>query len=412
MRRLFVLEIKRLTKSRMTKILLALSLVLAVVMGMLVISYTEYYYLDEQGKETKITGLEAIEKNKERMKPYEGELTPERIQAIVKANRPLEQKYGENIPQEEYFKTVYPTNWALGLIRQIYYDENGKLKSVGEISDEEAAAFYEKRDEAVAAETAAKYPNSASAREKAAELNSRVEAPLYFVYGYAKSDAADYLLMCLILLGFMCTILAAPAFSADYQSGADDILRCTKNGRLKLAFTKMLTVMLFSAICFCVFIGVYILIVNTAYGWDSLKASFQFSNNNIMAIAPLTAGQGQLLTIGQGFLGLMAAVCLGLFVSSKCRTAMVSVIAGLFLCLLPTILSMIETGGPLQWLICLLPSGGAGILHSFYYELLGNNFLLAGDFSIWQPYAIAIFSAVETPVFFFLAARGYCRHEA
>ncbi len=38
-----------------------------------------------------------------------------------------------------------------------------------------------------------------------------------------------------ILLALLfCVVIAVLVFSADYQSGADDILRCTRHGRSRL----------------------------------------------------------------------------------------------------------------------------------------------------------------------------------
>ena len=59
MRRMLGLELKRLFKARMVRILLAASLVLAVGMAMLVVSFSEYYYLDEQGNQARVTGFTA-----------------------------------------------------------------------------------------------------------------------------------------------------------------------------------------------------------------------------------------------------------------------------------------------------------------------------------------------------------------
>ena len=101
MRRMLGLELKRLFKARMVRILLAASLVLAVGMAMLVVSFTEYYYLDEQGNQARVTGFTAVREWKKTLKPYEGDLTAERIARIVKENRVLEEKYGEDTPLKE-----------------------------------------------------------------------------------------------------------------------------------------------------------------------------------------------------------------------------------------------------------------------------------------------------------------------
>lgn len=89
--RLIILELRRSLKSRMTRILLAAALALPVLMGMLVISYTEYHYLDNNGAEAKLTGLKAIAANKKMMEPYKGQLTSEKISKAIAVNRTLEQ---------------------------------------------------------------------------------------------------------------------------------------------------------------------------------------------------------------------------------------------------------------------------------------------------------------------------------
>ena len=120
MKRMFGLELKRLFKSRMVRILLAASLVLAIGMAMLVVSFTEYYYLDEQGNQARVTGFTAVREWKKTLKPYEGDLTAKRIARIVKENRVLEEKYGEDTPLKEYMEIEYPTGWALALVRQVF----------------------------------------------------------------------------------------------------------------------------------------------------------------------------------------------------------------------------------------------------------------------------------------------------
>ena len=409
--RLMILELKRSLKSRMTQILLAAALVLSVLMGMLVISYTEYHYLDNNGTEAKITGLKAIEANRKMMEPYKGRLTSEKISKAIKTNRVLERKYGEDIPLKIYYQEKYPTLEILNTVQGMYHGSDGLPLSLSEIKDKDAKAYYEKRTDSINNTIAAKYPGDTDAQKSVKKLNDQVNTPFYFVYGYAQSNAADYVLFCLILLGLLCAVLAAPVFSLEYQTGADDILRCTKNGRAKLACSKILSAMLIAALCFAVCISIYLVIVNTAYGWDSLKASAQLIWS-AMAFVPLSSGGLQAITVAAGFAGVLAIVSFTLFLSSKCRTSMVAVILALIFCLLPTIVSAVLSGNIAEWISCLLPAGGAGMNHSFYYEMMGNTFLQAGPVSIWSPYVIAAAAIIEIPLFLILAVRSYCRHEA
>ncbi|MCQ4636711.1 ABC transporter permease subunit [Anaerovorax odorimutans] len=405
--RLIGLEIKKVFASRMTKILLALALVLSIVMALTVIHYTTWSYTDKQGKEVKITGFKAIEANKERMKPYEGPLTEERIEEVFRINRGDNKEDVEDI----YEKGGHPTKMLLASLWQVYQDDEGLPRPLSKIDDRDARNFYGQRDAAVAASIAAKYPHSPEIQEKAIAINEQVEKPFTFVYGYANSDAADYVLLLNILLVMLCSILAAPFFSSDYQTGADDILRCTRNGRTKLACVKIFSALILSTACFTVCMAIFLVIVNTVYGWDSLDASIQFTYS-VTVLAPLTAGGVQKLTVAVGFVAFLSMISFILMISSKTRTAVVSMILALVFCLLPSLISSIGSGNIIEWISCLLPAGGVGLTHSFLFELTGTTFLQAGDTGFWSPYVIFIAAAIELPLFLILTVRFYCKHEA
>ena len=62
---LYRLELKRVCKTRMTAILLAIALVLAVVMAYLPVTFIGWTELDASGNEVRYTGLKAIRKRQE-----------------------------------------------------------------------------------------------------------------------------------------------------------------------------------------------------------------------------------------------------------------------------------------------------------------------------------------------------------
>ena len=62
---LYRLELKRVCKTRMTAILLAIALVLAVVMAYLPVTFIGWTELDASGSEVCYTGLKAIRKRQE-----------------------------------------------------------------------------------------------------------------------------------------------------------------------------------------------------------------------------------------------------------------------------------------------------------------------------------------------------------
>ena len=75
---LYRLELKRVCKTRMTAILLAIALVLAVVMAYLPVTFIGWTELDASGNEVRYTGLKAIRKRQEQQ--VSGTITPDVMQ--------------------------------------------------------------------------------------------------------------------------------------------------------------------------------------------------------------------------------------------------------------------------------------------------------------------------------------------
>ena len=80
-------------------------------------------------------------------------------------------------------------------------------------------------------------------------------------------------------MGFLvllfCVVIAAPVFSAGYQSGADDILRCTRYGRVNLGIAKLLAALFISGLSFIIFAAVFILVADRLFGWECTRTSIQ-----------------------------------------------------------------------------------------------------------------------------------------
>ncbi len=81
-----------------------------------------------------------------------------------------------------------------------------------------------------------------------------------------------------MFLAILCVAIAAPTFAGEYQTGGDSILRAAKYGRTRLAVTKILAAQVLFIVTFLVGITVHLLILNTAFGTDCLKTSFQMHN--------------------------------------------------------------------------------------------------------------------------------------
>lgn len=340
----------------------------------------------------------------------EGDITPDKIQKAVKNYQEVAKKYGsiykDNIPQDVLNKKILPFQHIINRLENVYADPQTKTPvDLSKISPGEAAEnFYKKYTWQI--KNRAIQP---SAQKKALALYEKVDKPFKFTYGFGSSDAGSYLIILLFLLVFLCTFITAPIFSAEYQTGADNILRCTKYGRTKLAVSKIISVVLICGITSAVCISIFLLVENSVFGWESLKTSIQ--SVETICLPAINVGQFEMITAAAGLLTLLATVSFTLFLSAKCRNTVNSMIIAIVFCLLPLILSSISGSNAVNWLRMILPSGGVGLGNSFGISLVELKFLTLGSYSFWSPYVMITASAAAVPLFLILTVLSYCRHE-
>ena len=83
--RLMKLELKRVLKTRLTLILLSLSLVPSLVMAYIPTTFSYVSYLDDNGNTIKLLGLDAVQYLKTLQSDTAGEVTPQKVRQAVEA---------------------------------------------------------------------------------------------------------------------------------------------------------------------------------------------------------------------------------------------------------------------------------------------------------------------------------------
>ncbi len=407
---IFILELKRLTKTRITWISIGLAIVLSVVMAFSAISNEEYDYTGKNGNMESITGVSAIAANKKQMAPYEGKVTVSELQSDLKIFHKLVNKYGENIPSDIFLKEVTPRFQRLSLIASWYSSSQSTFTALEKVQPDDIQNFYIQRNQKLLSMVESKYPHNSAVKNVVMSLNSKVKTPFTYFYGLPNNSffILDFLIFLLLLI---CVVINTPVFSAEYQTGSDDILRSTRNGRAKLAVSKLLAALLIDLVVFAVSLAIFILVVDKTFGWERLLSSAQM--NNVLLFLPITTGQEQVLLILAGFFTLFATACFSMFLSAKCRSSTTTLILAVAFCLFPEILYLITqgTGNFTGLLGCILPSSGLGINNNLFYQLGKMLFVQVGPFSIWSPYLIMGAAIVEIPLFFILSVRAYCKHQ-
>ena len=411
--RILRLELKRMLKSKLTWILLVLSLLFSALLAYLPTTYCYSNYTDEAGNEISLTGLASIVYEKERQADASGIVTPERVREAVEIYQACLTSYGVaesyDLPEGVYEREILPITPLLHGVKEAFADpDTGMAPSIMEIDPEKINDYYSVCEARITSLMAMEQPDSQAAQRKAVEMYRQIEKP-FEVYPGMSSAVMDYQNIMGFLVLLFCVVIAAPVFSADYQSGADDILRCTKYGRINLGVAKLLAALLISGLAFIVCAVTFIVVTNSLFGWECIKTSIQMMYS-IVTLAEMDIGQLQVLFAVAGLLSVLASVSFTLFLSSKCKSTVSSLAASLVFCIAPVVICMTVPGALSTWLCSILPASGTSIQASILYAITDFQFLDVGGLSIWTPYAMIGACVIEIPLFSFLTICSYCKH--
>lgn len=411
--RLFRLELKRILKTKATLILLALSLLLTFVMAYIPTTFSYVSYVDESGNAVTLRGMEAIRYTKQAQAVTSGAVTPEKLRQAVEDYQAGMAKYGvqytSELPKGVYAKEFLPTAALLHGTREAFADPlTGMAPDMLDIAPEKIDDFYGACEDRLTSLMKLEQDNHPAAQEKAKQLYSRVETPYQLYPGY-NVDALDYQLLLAFLIVLFCAVIAAPVFASDYQTRADDILRCTKQGRGKLALTKIASALVICTAAFSVCAALYVVESNCLYGWECTKTSIQMLFS-IVNLTPMNLGQLQWACAGGYLLSLLATVSFTLYLSSKLRSVVAALAAALLCCVLPIVVNMALPSDIGMWIYTILPAGGVALQSSFLYALVDYAFWNIGNVAIWTPYVMLGACCIEIPLFLGLSVRAYCKH--
>lgn len=412
--RLFRKELKRVLTTRSTVLFLAAALLLSVFMAWVPVTYEQYIY-EENGREITLRGREALAVKKELKKPSSGEVTGEKMAEGLKAYQKNLEIYGDFyndlFPQNTYNEEILPWSGIVGKLHEVTADpDSGIAREYTEITEEDARSFYERCGTHLTDLMRLEQKENPAAQKLAAALYQKVEKPFYYYPGYG-SNMAEYEGFYLFLLVLLCALVTAPLFCSEYQTGADDILRCTALGRGKLAVVKIVAALLISTVTFGICMTVFLLLSNSLFGWECTRTSLQILFSAV-TLANMNVGEMQIAVMLAGLLTLLATVSMVLLVSAMSRTTTLSVGASIGLCLLPTLLYTMAGGDWTAWLRIFVPTGGVGLSNAFVYSITGMagfEFLKIGSAVFWTPWLQLVAPALEIPVFLGLTVRAYCK---
>ena len=413
---LYTLELKRVCKTRMTAILLAIALVSAVFMAYIPTTFVNWAELDASGNRVEYTGLAAIRKRREHQ--ASGTITPEMIQDGLAAYQNLFKKYNaksiSDVPIEEFYAELSPYQVFVNDLKEAYADpDTGIAPGIMGLTADDAAHFYDQLPDRLASVIKMENsgdPGCAAAQELAQKKFAKVQTPFTYYYGVTP-DAIEYETLLFFLITLLCAILAAPVFSADAQSGAQDIQLCTKHGGLRLAGIKLAAGLTITSTAFLVCGVVWIVVTNTLFGWEGTRTSVQWLFS-VTSLLPFTAGQLQWVNLLGVFALFTAEIAFVLAASVWAKNNLTAMAVSFSSVLLPLIVYVVLPKPLNAWVEALFPASGIALSSNLLYRLFGFDFFLLGQHAWFQADVILALAPVKIVLFLALAVWGYRRKMA
>lgn len=405
MKRMIFLEIKKMIKNRLNIVLMITSITIIIIASFIFIRQEKIERFSDSGDIEILSGMDAINKNIKVKEKTPKEFSPEVIEEAILKYKDIVNKYEgnvENIPNNIYEEEITPISEILYMVRGIYDDGTDYNLHIEDIPIEIARNFYNVRNNIIEKSIINDYGRDSLAYKQVVYFNEIVDKPFIYEYGF---NSVEFLPIIMLLLFIVNTVIIMPVFSSDYETGADDILRSTKNGRKKLVFSKIISSLIINIVLLIISMLIHIIIVNTAFGWHGMETSGQLVLG-LKSFLPFNFKEILIISIVMGVLSTSAVTVLGLFISSKNRYTMTALLIGLILVVLPGILFQIPNQ-IIQWIKYLLPTNGS----SFINELSVNYYLQLGEVEIWTPFIIIAVAIVSIIVFPILTIHSYNNHE-
>ena len=192
-----------------------------------------------------------------------------------------------------------------------------------------------------------------SEAERAYWTEMRASVPEPVTYGY--SGGWDNIVNCAAFLVFAilaACVTLAPAFSFEYQSGADAVVLATRRGRSTLVAAKVVAGLAYASALFALSAAIIVGVSLAFYGAEGFGLSVQ--SMALSSPYPLTAGQAALACVGLMYAACLGFSCLTLALSSRTPSTLAVFLADVALVLLTGLVPSVGVGA-LERVLALFP---------------------------------------------------------
>lgn len=339
-------EIKKILVKSSSRIALLFLLLLLGTVCYFAVSGVEY--VNEKGESE--VGISAVHKIKELKKQWAGELTEEKIAAVIKENNRINRTEEGKSDQVQKKNIAYGWKQGISDIRALLVYSFGKFREYDyylpdSLTEEDAGNFYENRilhlEEWLDTEAKEQF----SAKEKAflTEKYRELKTPMYYDYAEGFKQLFEFaptiIMITVMVLGF----LTANIFSGEFQLRADDIFYSSFHGRGKAVWAKIGAGFLFVTVLYWLILFLYSAIVLGILESDGAELAIQTGRAGWKSFYNITYGQEFIIILLGGYIGTVFITFLVMLVSAAVKSAVLAAAVPFILIFLPTFLYSIES---------------------------------------------------------------------
>lgn len=400
-------EFKKLCRRKLTVIVTVVCFLLTVLFFLL--PFVQYVTWDVNGD--RLSGSNAVSYRQERYAEISGTLTEDRIENDIEEYQQIysdpenliTERGGEtSFTDEIYYGWLAQRTSYLNMIGNTYdHNEMGYL-NMPSISEDDAARFYEIRNENVKAYVESSNFSDAE-KEYWLSKNSKITEPYEYGYPMGWSTFGDTFQMLVICILGIC-IAVAPVFAGEYQSGTDAVILSTRYGKSKLINAKIISAVLFGSAVFMINAAAALLLPLLTFGFQGGDLPLQIMDS--FCPYALTFSQASFILIGIAYLVMLVLLFVTLLCSAKMKSPFGVLVVDVVLIFLPIFLQP-STNYLWQRIYYLLPSSaieGLSLCKLYLSYNFGFTVLdLFGAVSVIYLLAILLFAS--------FAYRSFKKHQ-
>lgn len=342
-------------------------------------------------------GYTNIREKQEYAKQWEGALTEETLQAMVK-------EYQERV-QTGNVSDYEMTDWVSlnSMIQTLWpeLEETDNLYIMLNYVDPSELTDFEVRRENAVKSFLELNGQTGSEREYFLNMDANIDMPLQYRWTEGWSFVtADYISGCGVVFAIFIAIAIAPVFCGEWHNNTRSLITTTKYGWNKIAVTKVLVSFLFTLELYTIIIFSSILLQIIFLGTEGADMPIQCIK--ILAVAPWTVLQAEIYEYGYLLLASFGYTGIVLLCSALAKTNYVSIIISLAIVFVPmAILQFFPLWG--QKALDLIPFVGSStdIFRTNTYHLFG--------YTIWSPYLLITVPIILGLICLPFAVRSWAR---